>query len=65
VKIQEYLVSAKKTTSGRMLGFYILFTKIIVEINRLMVEGRGGSKIGQIEGDRQQLEGQGSRLGKV
>jgi hypothetical protein len=32
------LVSEKKTTSGRMLGCYILCSEILVEVDRLIVE---------------------------
>jgi hypothetical protein len=34
----ESLVSAKKTTSGRMLGCYILCSESLVEVDRLTVE---------------------------
>jgi hypothetical protein len=64
MKVQESLVSTKKTTSGRMLGCYILCSESLVEVNRLTkVEvDRNKSKV---EVDRQQVEGRGSRPGKV
>jgi hypothetical protein len=63
MKVQESLVSAKKTTSGRMLGCYILCSESLVEVNRLMVEVEVDR--GKVEVDRQQVEGRGSRPGKV
>jgi hypothetical protein len=36
-KISEFVVSAKKTTSGRMLGCYIIYSEILVEVDRLGV----------------------------
>jgi hypothetical protein len=60
MKFQESPISAKKTISLRMLSCYILCSESLVEVNRLMVEGRGGSTTSQGRGDRQQVEGQGS-----
>jgi hypothetical protein len=56
MKVHECNFSAKKTTSGRMLGCYILCSKILVEVNRLTVK---------IKVDRQQVEGRGSQPSKV
>jgi hypothetical protein len=44
MKVQESHVSTKKTTSGRILGCYIICSESLVEVNRLAVEGQGGSK---------------------
>jgi uncharacterized membrane protein len=38
VKFQEYPISIKKTTRGRMLVCYIFCSESLVEVNRLMVE---------------------------
>jgi hypothetical protein len=38
VKVLESPFLAKKTTSGRMLGCYILWSESLFEVNRLMVE---------------------------
>jgi hypothetical protein len=64
MKFQESHVSTKKTTSERMLGCYILCSEILVEVDRLMIEGRGGSTTVKVKVDRKQVEGQGSRLRK-
>jgi hypothetical protein len=63
MKVQESLVSTKKTTSGRMLGCYILCSESLVEVNRLMVEVEVDRQV-KVEVDRQQVEGRGSRPGK-
>jgi hypothetical protein len=74
MKVQESPFSAKKTTSGRMLGCYILCSEILVEVNRIMVEvevDRKQVKVKvdqqqvEVEVDRQQVKGRGSRPGKV
>jgi hypothetical protein len=42
-KISGSLVSTKKTTSGRMLGCYILCSESLVEVDRLGVKVEGRS----------------------
>jgi hypothetical protein len=38
MEVRESLVSAKKTTSGRMLGCYILCSESLVKVNPLTVK---------------------------
>jgi hypothetical protein len=40
--------------ASQLLGCYIILSEIIVEVNRLVVEGRGGLEIVKVELDRQQ-----------
>jgi hypothetical protein len=46
-EVKESLVLAKRKTSGRMLCCYILYSESLVEVDRLMVEGQGGSTTSQ------------------
>jgi hypothetical protein len=46
------LVSANKTTSGRMMGCYILCSEILVEADRLTVEVEGIDNKSKVEGVR-------------
>jgi hypothetical protein len=65
MKVRVSLISAKKTTSGRMLGCYILCSEILVKVDQLMVEGQGGSTTVKVKVVRQQVEGRGHGPGKV
>jgi hypothetical protein len=58
-KFRKLSVLAKKTTSGRMFGCYILCNESRVEVARLAmkVKGRGGStKQSRSQSDQQQVE---------
>jgi hypothetical protein len=56
MKVQESLVSSKNTTSGRMLGCYILCNEILVEVNQMTVEVEVDRHQVKVEVDRQQVE---------
>jgi hypothetical protein len=67
---RNLLVSTKKTTSGRMLGCYILCSESLVEVDRLTVEvegrqqvSRGFDRVKSKSKDRQQVEGRGGSTG--
>jgi hypothetical protein len=47
-----------------MLGFYILWRESLVKVDRLTVEGQGGSTIVKVKVDQHQVEGQGSQTSK-